>query len=101
MPRGRLPKYAPLHRYLAGLPAEVATVTLTVVEVEAVLGTPLPLTARLRSWWGGRRPGTAQAWAWHAAGWRVTALAMHYGVAAVTFVRVQAPAQGSTCRLLD
>jgi hypothetical protein len=40
MPATGLPKYESLRRYLAGLPPEVAEVTLTLAEIAAIVGAP-------------------------------------------------------------
>jgi len=75
MPHAAPRKYDPLRRHLAGLPPEVAEVTLTFAEIEAVLGAPLPASARLGSFWANAPSlwgGTSQARAWRAAGWRAT-----------------------------
>ncbi len=45
-PRPPLPKYAPLTRYLAAQPPGVSEVTLTLPEIEAIIGAPLPSQAR-------------------------------------------------------
>jgi hypothetical protein len=42
--RGAPPKYQPLAAYLAAL--TVAAVRLTFPEIEAIIGAPLPVTAR-------------------------------------------------------
>src|SRR5688500_12691231 len=75
MPRAGAPsKYEPLRRYLAGLPPALDTVTLTVTEVAAIVGVPLPVSARTnRFWLHARQPwgASSQARAWQGAGWRV------------------------------
>lgn len=42
-------KYDPLARYLATYPGD--RVTLTLAEIEAIVGAPLPPGARQRKWW--------------------------------------------------
>ena len=91
MRRGHPPKYEPLRRYLAALPAEAATVTMRFAEIEALIEAPLPPTARLRSWWAQAARGQPQVRAWSAAGWRV-ALVMQVRPWRVTFVRTDTTA---------
>jgi len=63
MPRRRVSRYDPLGAYLAGLPPEVAEVTLTLAEVATIVGAPLPRTAWAGIWWKGAATGTqARAW---------------------------------------
>src|SRR5215210_2639072 len=74
MPRPGPRKYEPLRAYLAGQPADVGEVTLRLAEIEAIVGAPLPATARLGSFWANGRLGlriSPQARSWRAAGWRV------------------------------
>ena len=64
-PRAEPPKrrmsgeYAALHTYLDGRYAE--TVVLTFVDIEALLGFPLPADARVNGEWWTPGPGTAPA----------------------------------------
>ena len=92
MPRAGVPsKYEPLRRYLAGLPPALDTVTLSVAEIAAIVGAPLPTGARTpRFWANARRPWdmSVQARAWQGAGWRV--IAFDYRAETVRFVRVDA-----------
>ena len=67
------PKYAPLAAYLREQPPAVDRLTLTVTDVEAIIGAPLPASARDRAWWA-NTPQTAQARAWRSAGWRVASV---------------------------
>ena len=87
-------KYRPLADYLAGLPAELDTVTLTFPEIEAILGVPLPASSRVRrDFWANAKTrwgGTYQADAWQRAGWRMAAAVLDRPHA-VTFTRVDAP----------
>ena len=59
-------KYQPLVDYLAGQPA--AAVSLTFVEIEQLIGAPLPRTVATRIWWHNARPHWRLV---RAAGWRV------------------------------
>ena len=86
MPRRSVSRYDPLGAYLAGLPPEVAEVTLTLAEVATIVGAPLPRTAWAGIWWKGAATGT-QARAWRAAGWRVARQALRADPPAVTFAR--------------
>lgn len=66
-------KYFPLYAYLqehAGAP-----VTLRLAEIEQLLGTRLPGSARTRvGWWSNRSRGAVQAAAWMDAGYHVVAV---------------------------
>jgi len=63
-------KYWPLHQHLDSLyPADV---TLTFVEIEALLEESLPKTARKsRAWWSNRTSGALQSLAWMKARYHV------------------------------
>lgn len=67
-------KYQPLADYLAGLPAEQATVELTFEEVARLVGELPPSARTTRTWWG--NSSHTQALAWRAAGWHVAAVEM-------------------------
>ena len=76
--------YEPLRLHLAAHPGE--ELTLTFVELEALLGIPLPDEAWLRTWWT-NAPGVPHARAWLRAGWRVRWVRRSGDQAAVTFSR--------------
>ena len=78
-------KYDPLAAYLAALPAD--EVTLTFAEIEAIVGAPLPATARLSSFWS-TTPRLLVARPWLRAGWRVARAHLRSESPAVTFRRV-------------
>ena len=81
--------YQPLADYLAALAPETATVTLTLPEVEAVVGSALPASAWTQMWWSNARQGHwAEVRPWVAAGWRVSGTAMRSAPPTVTFARV-------------
>ena len=67
-------KYAPLFRHLIATDARQWRATFQ--EVEAVLGFSLPNSARVhRPWWSNQANGShSHALAWHAAGWRTSAV---------------------------
>jgi hypothetical protein len=91
-PMGKPRKYQPLTAYLAGQPPEAARITLTLPEVAAIVGAPLPPSARSRAFWTNAQQtwgGTVQARAWRRAGWRV--VTFDYRAETVTFVRVDSP----------
>lgn len=67
---------------LAVQPPETATVTLTLVEIEALLGRPLPAGAWARQYW--RNRSHDRSWL-RTAGWRVSGFDRHGLV--VTFAR--------------
>jgi hypothetical protein len=79
--------YAPLATFLANQPLETTTVTLSLTEIEQVLGRPLPAGAWTRGWWqstkdkGRPRP-------WLVAGWRVAEASMRQVPPLVTFARL-------------
>jgi hypothetical protein len=77
-------KYDPLTAYLMRFPG--AQVTLTLVEIEAILGAPLPPSTRGHTWWG-NTVASAQARAWLSAGWRMARTQLHSKPPAVTFAR--------------
>lgn len=75
-------KYQPLQDYLRR--SERSTVTLTFLEIEALMGTPLPASARTnRAWWSNRSKGALQATAWIQAGYTVKELDLN--IEQVTF----------------
>ena len=85
-------KYDPLAAYLAALPVETTTVTLTLAEIEALIGAPLPASAWLPSWWVNAAVGQPQVRAWSAAGRRAVQLHLRQTPPSVTFVRADVPA---------
>jgi hypothetical protein len=88
MPRWPGPrKYAPLAGYLAQTPAD--RVTLTLAEIEAILGAVLPAVATWPPFWSNYH-GNYASLGWLSAGWRVTKTHRTPDVAAVTFARVAA-----------
>ncbi|MGH2808222.1 MAG: DUF7662 domain-containing protein [Actinomycetota bacterium] len=77
-------KYIRLAAHLAGQPPGVDRLTLTLPEIEEIVGEPLPSTARFPSWWrNDERKMHSRAWL--TAGWRVGEVAGEK--AAVEFVR--------------
>lgn len=63
-------KYQPLLDYLRR--SDQLVVTLTLAEIETILGSTLPESAyRSRGWWGNRSKGALQASAWMDAGYLV------------------------------
>jgi hypothetical protein len=94
MPRTFGPrKYAPLIRYLTALPAEA--VTLTLVEIEAIIAAPLPPSARRSSFWT-KSPRSLAPPPWLRAGWRVLRTELHARPPAVHFARVATAGQEDT-----
>ena len=83
--------YQPLVDYLAGQPPSTPTVTLTLAEIEQVLGQPLPAAASTQTWWTAQRGWDRQPRPWLAAGWRVANVAMRGMPPTVTFARITAP----------
>ena len=74
-------KYHPLAQYLAA--HNDHEVTLSFAEVEALLGAPLPPSARKRSWW--HLTSASHVAAWQRVGWRVKTANLAWRT--VTFVR--------------
>ena len=68
--RPQLGKYGPLFRHLVALDAPMCRVRF--VDIEHILGSPLPKSARSRQWWANQADDSrrSQARAWQAAGWR-------------------------------
>ena len=82
--------YQPLADYLAAQPPATMRITLTLPEVEAVVGSALPASAWTQMWWSNARPGHwAEVRPWVAAGWRVSGTAMRSAPPTVTFARVR------------
>jgi hypothetical protein len=76
-------KYIRLAAYLAGQPADVESIRMSIADIEEVVGESLPSNARLASWWrNDERKMHSRAWL--TAGWRVSRLS---GDAEVEFVR--------------
>ena len=78
-------KYIRLAAFLAGQPAEIECIRMSIPEIEEVVGERLPANARLPSWWRNdeRRMHSR---AWLTAGWKVS---QGGGDAEVEFVRSQ------------
>jgi len=92
MPRPGPRKYTPLTTYLVGLAAD--EVTLTLGEIEAIIGASLPRSARQARFWANMNRtwgGSAQVHAWRRAGGRVVRTQLHSKPPAVTFARVSPP----------
>ena len=76
---------SPLVDYLAEQPT--TSVTLTLAEIETLLGRPLPRSVYTQSWWSATRHRIVRQ-AWVRAGWMVAAVDLRAGARpAVTFVR--------------
>ena len=85
--------YQPLGDYLAALPPETASVTLSFPAIEAILGEPLPASAGKTSWWS-NTPTTGSTRPWRRAGWRAVQIHVRQTPATVTFVRADLAAGG-------
>jgi hypothetical protein len=78
-------KYIRLAAFLAGQPAEIECIRMSIPEIEEVVGERLPANARLPSWWrNDQRKMHSRAWL--TAGWKVSQV---NGDAEVEFVRSQ------------
>ncbi len=84
-----MPKYDPLCRYL--LNVSVDEMRLSFTDIERILGTPLPFSARRHQpWWANNAGhGHGHARAWLDAGWRTRNLDRSTGV--IEFVRIGPP----------
>jgi len=75
-----LSKYEPLRAFLEHAATCVSEMTLTFWQIESILGSPLPPSARrYRQWWA--NPSSSHdhpyAQAWLAAGWEVDMVDQH------------------------
>ena len=66
-----------------------STVTLTLAEIEVLLGLPLPPSARTRAWWMDR-PERGYHRLLAPLGWTVSEVRRRHGVQSVTFVKANA-----------
>jgi hypothetical protein len=66
-------KYIRLAAYLAGQPSSIDRMTLTLAEIEEVVGAKLPGNSRFPSWWR-NDDRKMHSRAWLAAGWEVEAM---------------------------
>jgi len=81
-------KYAALALFLHTLPGRQDRISLSFEQIERIMGTLLPPTAREhRTWWANDSVGHVQSQQWLDAGWRVAQINMAEGV--VTFARTQ------------
>lgn len=83
----RVPKYAPLATFLAALPPETLTVTLTLPEIETLVGRPLPPSARMPKWWW-NLVDSPQSQIWMDGGWRVVRAELSQPPESIVFARV-------------
>ena len=84
MPLPKYSKYAPLAHYLAAHPGDRVVLTLT--EVEAILGVPLPAGARQRRWWLATQGRVSVRPLMQTAGWRLVLDGFCGRTPVVTFV---------------
>lgn len=64
-------RYAPLHKYLAGVSKDHKEYEMSFDEIRTVMGANLPKSARdHRAWWANTE-SHSQALAWISAGWKV------------------------------
>jgi len=85
-------KYDPLRRYLEGR-ADATLIQLTFAEIDAILGFPLPRSARdHQAWWSNTRIGHSHAAAWLDPGWKTAGLDL--AARQVSFLRASGPATG-------
>lgn len=81
-------RYAPLAIWLQSRPSNEDRVQLTFVEVEEIIGGPLPASAHThRAWWANDSVGHVQSQQWLDVGWRVAQINMTEEK--VTFARIR------------
>jgi hypothetical protein len=80
-------KYQPLADYFAALAPETAYVTLTLPEIEAIVGAPLPGSAVTAAFWTNSRSGP-HAGVWLDVGWVLTERSVRTWPATITFTRL-------------
>ena len=79
-------KYQPLADYLAGVEGDRIILTLTLVEIEQIIGQSLPRSAWTHGWWA-NTAGFVHARVWLGAGWEVSVRSLRTPPAAITFAR--------------
>jgi hypothetical protein len=82
-------KYIRLAVFLAEQPPDVNEVSMSLSEIEEVVGAPLPSNARFPSWWRNDEH-RMHSRAWLTAGWKVRDMRGNNGV---TFVRDRSTSQ--------
>jgi hypothetical protein len=72
-------KYAPLEKYLRGLPHSQRDVTLSFEQIEGIINAKLPASANeYWAWWANAKEGNhVNARAWANAGWKVESVDFH------------------------
>jgi hypothetical protein len=83
----RRAKYVLLAAHLAAQPPEMVSVTLTLAEIEAILGEPLPRGAVTRQWWYNTRNKGLMPVSMTAR-WQVAQVMVRTGNRTVTFTRM-------------
>ena len=83
-------RYQPLADYLAALPPETGSVTLSFPAIEVILGKELPAGASTVAWWSTARAAHTPR-PWLVAGWRTVGLRLRQTPRVVTFVRADLP----------
>ena len=78
-------KYVALRRYLAEQAS--GRVTLSLAEIETIIGAPLPPRVQQASFWASTRGGDGPAWAWRSVGWCVDERRYQHPTWLITFAR--------------
>ncbi len=78
-------KYAPLTAYLAAQSGD--RVELSLSEVEAIIGAPLPRSAWQPGFWSNNPRAAGPYYVWRNAGWRVAGRVYRPSTWVITFVR--------------
>jgi hypothetical protein len=81
-------RYIRLAAFFAGQPIEIESISLTVAEIEGLVGQPLPGNSRFPSWWR-NDIHKMHSRAWLTAGWEVKG--MDAATSTVTFTRGSEP----------
>jgi hypothetical protein len=80
-------RYAPLALWLQGQPVDQDRVMLTLEQIEGIINSPLPPSARQhRSWWANAPVSRVQSQQWLEVGWRVSYINITEG--RITFARI-------------
>jgi CBS domain-containing protein len=81
-------RYAALADWLQSQPGRVEQIPLSFSEIEEIIGSDLPDSARVfRAWWANDSVGHSHSQLWLAAGWRTTYVNLNEGK--VTFSRIR------------
>ncbi len=86
-------KYSALARYLITQPTD--RVTLTLPQIAAIVGAPLPVRAQHATFWRNDQRSQFPTWAWRAVGWHVAERVYQPPTWVITFERDGAASAGT------